>query len=44
MSDSVLIALITGSLTLIGVIIAAYPSGDVEKNSIVPHKLESTKH
>ena len=44
MSDAVLIALIAGSLTLIWVIITAYPSGDVEKNSIVPYKLESAKH
>ena len=44
MSDAVLIALITGSLILIGVIITAYPSGDVAENSIVPYKLESTKH
>ena len=44
MSDAVLIALITGSLTLIWVIITAHPSGDMEKNSIVPYKLESAKH
>ena len=44
MSDAVLIALITGSFTLIWAIITAYPSDDVEKNSIVPYKLESAKH
>lgn len=40
MSDAVLIALITGSLTLIGVIITAYPSSYMETNGIVPYKLE----